>query len=119
QKAAVGQAEGEVKTDRGAVDSAKLNIAYCKITAPIGGRIGLRLVDPGNIVHASDQNGLLVITQIQPISVLFTIAEDQLQAVLRKLAAHQHLRAGAYDREDHTKVADGTLTTVDNQIDPS
>ena len=119
QKATVHQLEGTVKTDQGAVDSAKLNITYSTITAPIAGRIGLRLIDPGNIVHASDANGLLVITQIQPISALFTIAEDQLPSVSRKLAAHQKLKAGAYDREDHTQIAEGVLSTVDNQIDPS
>jgi multidrug efflux system membrane fusion protein len=108
-----------VNTDKGAVDSAKLNIIYCTITAPITGRVGLRLTDPGNIVHATDNNGLLVITQIQPISALFTIAEDQLQEVLRRIVAHQSLRAFAYDREDQTQIAQGTLTTVDNQIDPS
>ena len=80
------QDEGIVKSDQGLVDSAKLNLAYCHITAPITGRVGLRLVDPGNIVHAADTNGLLVITQIQPISVIFTIAEDQLPVVLKKIA---------------------------------
>jgi membrane fusion protein, multidrug efflux system len=119
QKATVGQAEGTVKSDQAAIDSAKLNLVYCKLTAPITGRIGLRLVDPGNIVHASDANGLLVITQIQPISVLFPLAEDQLPFVLKKLNAGQHLRADAYDRADHTKLATGTLVSVDNQIDPS
>jgi multidrug efflux system membrane fusion protein len=119
QKSTVAQLEGVVNTDKGAVDSAKLNIIYCTITAPITGRVGLRLTDPGNIVHATDNNGLLVITQIQPISALFTIAEDQLQEVLRRIVAHQSLRAFAYDREDQTQIAQGTLTTVDNQIDPS
>jgi membrane fusion protein, multidrug efflux system len=119
QQAAVRQDEGIVKADQGAVDSAQLNLVYSKITAPISGRVGLRLVDPGNIVHASDANGLLVITEIQPISVLFTLAEDQLQVVLRKLAAHQRLRAETYDRENQNLIAAGTLTTVDNQIDPS
>jgi membrane fusion protein, multidrug efflux system len=119
QKATVRQLEGEVKTDKGNVDSARLNLTYTKINAPISGRVGLRLIDPGNIVHAADQNGLLVITQIDPISVLFTIAEDQLQQVLRKVAARQRLPAFVYDREDQAQIAKGTLTTVDNQIDPS
>ena len=119
QQATVRQLEGTVKSDQGAVDAAKLNLVYCKITSPITGRVGLRLVDPGNIVHAADTNGLLVITQIDPISVLFTIAEDQLPRVQRRLAAHEHLRAFAYDREDQTRLADGVLTTIDNQIDPS
>jgi len=119
QVATVRQDEGTVKADQGTVDSAKLNLVYTKITSPITGRIGLRLVDPGNIVHAADTNGLLVITQIQPISVLFTLAEDQLQVVLRRLAAHERLRAETYDRADQTEIAAGTLAAVDNQIDPS
>ncbi len=117
QKALVSQYEGAIKTDQGQIDSAKLNITYCHITAPINGRIGLRLVDPGNIVHAGDSNGLLVITQIEPISVVFTLAQDQLPPVLRKMRAGQRLRVEAFDREMKEKLADGTLTTVDNQID--
>jgi multidrug efflux system membrane fusion protein len=119
QKATVKQAEGVVKLDQGQIDSAKLNLVYCDIRAPITGRIGLRLVDPGNIVHATDANGLLVITQIQPISVIFTVAEDDLPVVLRKLAAGQHLAAEAWDRANTAKIGTGTLTTVDNQIDPT
>lgn len=119
QKAAVAQAEGVVKTDQAQIDSAKLNLVYCHITAPISGRIGLRLVDPGNIVHATDSTGLLVITEIQPISVIFTIAEDQLPAVLRKLGAGQRLSVDAYDREMRRKLASGVLATLDNQIDPT
>jgi membrane fusion protein, multidrug efflux system len=116
QKALVTQDEGMVKSDEGQVDSAKLNLVYCRITAPITGRIGLRLVDPGNIVHASDPNGLLVITQIEPISVLFTVAEDQLPVVLQKMRTAK-LQVDAYDRDMKQKLAQGTLTTVDNQID--
>ena len=117
QKALVQQDEGTVKTDQGQIDSAKLNLVYCHITAPITGRVGLRLVDPGNIVHASDANGLLVITQIQPISVIFTIAEDQLPVVLQKMRAGERLRVDAYDREMKAKIAQGWVTTLDNQID--
>src|SRR6266849_3701326 len=119
QRATVAQDEGAIKVDQGQVDAAKLNLVYCRIGAPIAGRIGLRLVDPGNIVHASDANGLLVITQIQPISVIFTIAEDQLPAVLKKLKAGQRLRVDTYDRGMTRKITQGTLTTIDNQIDPS
>jgi len=119
QKATVAQAEGVVKADQAQIDSAKLNLVYCKINAPITGKAGLRLVDPGNIVHATDANGLVVITQIQPISVIFTVAEDDLPVVLRKLAAGQHLSAEAYDRANTTKIGSGTLATVDNQIDPT
>jgi multidrug efflux system membrane fusion protein len=107
-----------VKTDQGQIDSAKLNLVYCHITAPITGRVGLRLVDPGNIVHAADTNGLLVITQIQPISVIFPIAEDQLPVVLQKMRAGERLGVDAYDREKK-KLATGWLTTLDNQIDPT
>jgi membrane fusion protein, multidrug efflux system len=117
QKALVGQDEGIVETDQGQVDSAKLNISYCHIKAPITGRIGLRLVDPGNMVHASDTNGLLVIAQIQPISAIFTIAEDQLPVVLKKMRAGQKLTVDAYDREMKNRIARGSLTTLDNQID--
>ena len=119
QKATVAQLAGVVKTDQGQIDSAKLNLTYCSIRAPFTGRAGLRLVDPGNIVHATDTNGLVVITQIQPISVIFTVAEDDLPVVLRKLAAGQHLRADAYDRANSTRISTGTLVTVDNQIDPT
>jgi multidrug efflux system membrane fusion protein len=117
QKALIEQYQGAIQTDQGAIDSAKLNLTYSRITAPIAGRIGLRLVDPGNIVHATDSNGLLVITQLQPISVIFTIAEDQLPAVVRKMQAGAHLRVDAYDRDITTKLATGTLATIDNQID--
>lgn len=119
QKATVAQAEGVVKSDQAQIDSAKLNLTYCSIRAPIPGKVGLRLVDPGNIVHASDANGLVVITQIQPISVIFSVAEDDLQVVLRKLAAGQHLRADAYDRANTAVIGTGRLVTVDNQIDPT
>ena len=119
QKATVAQAEGVVKSDQAQIDSAKLNLVYTHINAPITGKVGLRLVDPGNIVHATDTNGLVVITQIQPISVIFTVAEDDLQVVLRKLAAGQHLSAEAWDRANTAKIGTGTLVTVDNQIDPT
>jgi multidrug efflux system membrane fusion protein len=119
QKATVKQAEGVVKTDQAQIDSAKLNLTYCRITASITGRVGLRLVDPGNIVHATDANGLVVITQIDPISVIFTLSEDDLPAVLRKLAAGQHLTTEAWDRGNANKIGTGTLDTVDNQIDPT
>jgi multidrug efflux system membrane fusion protein len=117
QKALVAQYEGAVKTDQGQVDSAKLNLVYCHIAAPITGRVGLRLVDPGNIVRASDSNGLLVITQIQPISVIFTIAEDHVAEVRERMRAGQRLRVDAYDRDKKANLAQGWLTTIDNQID--
>lgn len=119
QKALVDQTIGIVKTDQGVIDADKLNLVYCKITASITGRVGLRLVDPGNIVHAADTNPMLVITQVQPISAIFTVAEDDLPRVLRKLAAGQHLQVEAYDRNSVEKLSTGNLETVDNQIDPT
>lgn len=119
QKATVAQDEGAVKTDQGNIDSAKLNLVYCHITSPITGKVGLRLVDPGNIVHAADTNGLMVITQMEPITVIFTISEDQLPAVLQKFHAGKKLQVDAYDRENKTKISTGYLMTIDNQIDPT
>lgn len=117
QIAAVKSDEGVVKNDQGLIDAAKVNLIYCHITAPITGRIGLRLVDPGNIVQTSDSNGLLVITQLQPISVIFTISEDQLPTVYAKQRAGQALPVDAFDREMKKKIASGALTTIDNEID--
>ena len=116
QKAAADQLEGAVRSDQAAIDSAKLNITYCHINSPITGRIGLRLVDIGNIVHASDQNAMLVITQIQPISVIFTLPQDSLPGVASKMRQGT-LSVDAYSRDDQTKLATGTLLTIDNQID--
>ncbi len=115
----VAQSEGAIKTDQANIDNAKLQLVYCRVTAPIDGRIGLRLVDPGNIVHAADANGLLVIAQVQPIAVLFTLPEDSLPPVLKKLRAGASLRADAYNRDRSQKLASGRLLTVDNQIDPT
>ena len=116
QLATADQLEGAVRADQAAIDNAKLQLTYCHITSPIEGRVGLRLVDPGNIVHATDANPLLVITQLQPITVIFTLPEDQLNSVT------QHMRQGplkvdAYSRDDQTKLSTGTLLTIDNQID--
>ena len=119
QESLVAQDEGVVKTDQGQIDSANLNISYCHIKALITGRVGLRLVDPGNMVHAADANGLVVITQMQPISVLFTISEDELQVVLKKMRAGDKLRVDAFDRDNKTKLATGTLASLDNEIDPT
>jgi len=117
QKALVEQDEGTVKTDQGLIEAVKVNLIYTKITAPITGRVGLRLVDAGNIVHASDANGLVVITQVQPISAIFTIAEDQLPVVLQKYSHGERLQVDAFDRDMTQKLSSGTLTTIDNQID--
>jgi multidrug efflux system membrane fusion protein len=117
QGAQVGQFEGSIKGDQGLIDSAKLQLVYSRVTAPISGRIGLRLVDMGNIVHASDANGLLVITQLQPIAVIFALPQDQLPQVATKLQKGEQLVVDAYDRDDTTKIESGTLLTIDNQID--
>ncbi len=119
QEALVRQYEGVVKADQGQIDNARLQLTYCRITAPVSGRIGLRLVDPGNIVRASDANGLIVITQLQPITVIFPVPEDNLQQVLRRLKTGERLIVEAYDREQKVKLATGTLLTIDNQVDPS
>ncbi len=119
QRALVAQYEGAIQADEATINNAKLNLTYCHIVAPISGRVGLRLVDIGNIVHASDQNGLLVITQLQPIAVLFSLPQDSLPDVFGKLRAGAHLTVEAYDQNDLTRIAAGTLLTIDNQIDPT
>ena len=119
QEALVRQYEGAIKVDQGQIDNARLQLVYCRITAPLGGRVGLRVVDPGNIVHASDANGLIVITQLQPITIIFSIPEDNLPDVLRKLKAGQRIPVEAFNREQNQKIASGYLLTVDNQIDPA
>jgi multidrug efflux system membrane fusion protein len=119
QEALVTQYDGTLKTDQAAIDNAKLNLTYAHITSPIDGRIGLRLVDPGNIVHASDSNGLLVITQLDPISVIFTISEDQLPPVQEKMHGGAQLHVEAWDRELKNRLGQGLLETIDNQIDPT
>jgi multidrug efflux system membrane fusion protein len=119
QKALVAQYEGNIKTDQANIDSANLNLIWAKVPAPITGRVGLRQVDPGNIVHASDQTGMVVITQLQPITALFTIPEDNLPIVMQKLNSGIKLPLDAYSRDNSQKLASGTLETVDNQIDPT
>ena len=117
QGALVGQVDGAITSDQSQIDNAKLQLTYSRITAPISGRIGLRLVDAGNIVHASDTNGLLVITQLQPIAVIFSLPQDQLPQVNAKLHSGVQLAVDAYDRDDTAKIASGKLETIDNQID--
>ncbi|MGH9498913.1 MAG: efflux RND transporter periplasmic adaptor subunit [Terriglobales bacterium] len=116
QAATVAQLEGTVRNDQAAIESAKLNLAYCHISSPIDGRVGLRLVDPGNMVHASDTNSLLVITQLQPIAVLFTLPEDSLPAVSQHMSQGP-LQVEAYSRDNQSKLGTGRLETIDNQID--
>jgi multidrug efflux system membrane fusion protein len=117
QAASVGQFDGAMKTDQGQIDNAKLQLAYSRITSPITGRVGLRLIDPGNIVHATDTNGLVIITQVQPISVIFTLPQDQLPQVFEKIHKGAQLTVEAYDRDNTQKIASGKLLTIDNQID--
>ena len=119
QEALVKQLIGTVAADQAQVETAKLNLAYCHITAPVAGRVGLRQVDPGNYVQVSDPNGIVVLTQMRPISVIFSLPEDDLDAVAKRVAAGAKLEVAAYDRSDTTKLATGTLTTFDNQIDTS
>ena len=119
QEALVRQYEGTVKADQGQVESAKLQLAYSRITAPIGGRVGLRLVDAGNMIHASDPNGLIVITQLQPVTVIFSIPEDSLPELLARMKGGKKIPVEAWDREGKRKIATGYLFTVDNQIDPT
>jgi multidrug efflux system membrane fusion protein len=119
QEQLVRQYEGVVKTDQAQVDSAKLNIMYCHIVAPIGGRVGLRQIDQGNYAQTSDANGIVIITQMQPISVLFTLPEDNLQAILRQIHDGVRLVVAAFDRSQTKQIATGILTTIDNQINTS
>ena len=119
QKSLVNQLEGTVKLDQGQIDNARLQIVYSKITAPVSGRIGLRLVDPGNIVHAADTTGLAVITQLEPITVIFTIPEDNLPEVYTKFKAGERLPVYAYNRELTKRLSSGYLHSLDNQIDPN
>ncbi len=117
QEALVRQYRGAVAVDQGQVDNAKLQLSYCRITAPISGRVGLRQVDPGNMVHASDTNGIVTITQMQPITALFSIPEDDLAAVTNRTRQGGAIAVEAFDRQKKNKLATGTLLTTDNQID--
>ena len=119
QEATVRQYEGTVAADQAQVDNQKLNLIYCQIISPIDGRVGLRQVDIGNYVTASDTSGIVVVTQIDPISVVFTLPEDNLTALMQRLRDGAQLSVTAYDRTNTTKLADGTLDTVDNQVDTS
>jgi len=119
QIATVNQLEATLKSDQGGIESAKLNLAYSRITAPITGTVGLKLVDPGNIVHANDPNGIVVMTQLQPITIVFTIPADQLPAVQRQMKTGRKLPVEAWDRDLKKQLATGTLLAVDNQIDPA
>jgi len=119
QVALVGQYQGTVEADRASVQSAQVNLQYCHIVSPINGRVGLRQVDLGNYVTPGDSTGLVVITQLEPISVLFTLPEDNLQAIAKRLKEGAVLPSAAYDRSGANKLATGTLQTFDSQIDPT
>jgi len=117
QESLVRQYEGTLVADQAAINSAKLQLTYSRVTAPIGGRVGLRPVDPGNIVHAADTNGIVVITELQPITVIYPIPEDNLQQVLQRYANGEPVAVEAWDRDQKQKLASGKLVTIDNQID--
>ena len=119
QKSLVVQDEGNVKTDQGQIDAAKLNLVYCHIVSPITGRVGLQQVNVGNYVTPAEPNGLVVITQLKPITVEFTLAEDEIPPLLKQLHAGQTLTATAWDRSNTQQLATGTLQSVDSQIDPT
>lgn len=117
QEQTVKQDEGTVQIDQGSLDTAKVNLVYCHITSPIDGRVGLRLVDPGNVVQANSTTSLVVITQLQPITVIFNVAEDELSQIEQQLRRGQKLKVYALDRSQQTTLATGTLLTLDNQVD--
>lgn len=119
QASLVKQYEGAVKTDQASIDSAKLQLTYSRVTAPVSGRVGLRQVDPGNVVSAGDATGIVVITQLRPITVLFSLPEDNLPGVLAQMHAGTKLPIDAYDRTQATLLDKGSLLTLDNQIDPT
>ena len=119
QSSMVGQFDGAIVSDQANIDSARLNLIYSRITSPITGRIGLRLVDPGNIVHTTDTNGIAVITQLQPIAVLFSIPEDDIPQVVKDTKSGKPLPVEAWDRSLENQLATGTLQTFSNQIDPT
>ena len=119
QQMTVNQAEASIKMNAGQIEAIKLQLTYCRITAPITGRVGLRLIDPGNVVKANDTAGLVVITQLEPIALVFSVPEDSLQPILRRFRSGAKVPVDAFDREGRTRIAAGTLVAIDNQIDPT
>lgn len=117
QNSLVGQIQGSIVADKAQISNAQLNLTYCQIIAPIAGKVGLRLVDPGNIVHAASSTGLLVITQMEPIAIIFTLPEEQITPILQGLRRGQTFRVDAYDRAGQHKIASGSLLATDNLID--
>jgi len=118
QQSLVRQYDGALAVDKSQVDNAKLQLTYSRITAPISGRIGLRQVDPGNIVHSGDQNGIVIITQLQPVTVLYTVPQDLLPQVMKRIQSGDTVGVEAWDRDQKAKLADGALASADNQVDP-
>lgn len=119
EEALVHQDEGVVRLDEGSLENARVQLSYCSVRAPISGRIGLRLIDPGNVVHAANTNAMAVITQIQPITVVFSVAEDYLPQISQELAAGRNMVVEAYDRSLEHLLASGKFLTMDNLIDPA
>ena len=119
QHMTVRQAEASIKMNVGQIEAIKLQLLYCRITAPITGRVGLRLIDPGNVVKANDTTGLVVITQLEPIALVFSVPEDSLQPILRRFRSGSKVPVDAFDREGRNRIATGTLMAIDNQIDPT
>lgn len=119
QRALVSQDEGLIKTDQAAVDNANLNLTYCHIVAPVSGRVGLRQVDPGNYVTPNQSSGLVVLAQVQPISVIFTLPEDDIPEVVKRLHTGDTISVVAFDRTNTHQLAAGTLATIDNEVDPA
>jgi len=117
QAALVRQFQGAIESDKGAIDNAKLQLTYARITAPISGRVGLRQVDPGNMVHASDSNGLVTITQVQPVTVIYPVPEDNVPRIVKRMQGKEAVAVDAFDRGGKTRLATGRLLTIDNQID--
>jgi len=119
QVSLVRQYEAAVQMDRSQVDNARLQLSYTKVTAPVAGRVGLRLVDAGNIVRAGDANGLVVITQLQPVAVLFTVPQDAMPVVMKRMQSGEKIPVEAWDREQKARLAEGALASADNQVDPA
>jgi multidrug efflux system membrane fusion protein len=119
QRALVTQDEGIVQTDQAAIDNARLNLAYCHIVAPVAGRVGLRQVDQGNYVTPGDANGLVVLTEVKPITVIFTLPEDNIPQVVARIHSGDPIDVDAYDRGQTVKLASGSVSTIDNEVDPT
>jgi multidrug efflux system membrane fusion protein len=119
QVSLVRQYEAAIQMDRSQVDNARLQLSYTKITAPLAGRVGLRMVDAGNVVRAGDANGLAVITQLQPVAVLFTVPQDAMPAIMKRMQSDEKIPVEAWDREQRAKLAQGALASADNQVDPA